>query len=160
MAAASLVATALGIILILLTAYVIAAGILGLATSVAEAQKEMTALSIRTSGTSVRISDSTGSDPLNLVIRNTGSQMVDYTLMDVYLQYGSEIPEYFQYSLPPPPLKRWTKVSINPDLAYPGAWDPGENITISINTGGINYTWVQVTTPVGVSDSAYLPIAP
>lgn len=154
MAAASLVATAFGIILILITAYILAAGIIGLATSIAEAQKEMTALSIKASGTSLRIAGSMGNDPLNLEIRNTGSQQIDYTSMDVYLKSGSDIPEYFQYS------KRWTMVSIDPDQVYPGAWDPDEYITISINTGGMNYTWVQVTTPVGVSDSAYLPVAP
>jgi flagellar protein FlaF len=158
MAAASLVATAFGVIIILITAYIIAAGILGLATSVAEAQKEVTALSIKASGTAIDIMESSGNETLYLVIKNKGSEPIDYTYMDVYLKDGNDMPEYFSY--PPTAAKRWTKVSINPDRVYPGVWNPGENITISMNTGGKSYTWVQVTTSVGVSDSTYLPVVP
>jgi len=156
MAAASLVATAFGVIIILITAYIIAAGILGLATSVAEAQKEVTAMTIKASGTAIEIMESSGNETLYLVIKNKGSEQIEYTYMDVYLRDENYIPDFFSYS--PSAEKRWTKVLISPDKVFPGVWDPGENITISLNTGGKSYIWVQVTTPVGVSAQAELPI--
>ncbi|KUG14222.1 hypothetical protein ASZ90_016140 [hydrocarbon metagenome] len=161
MAAASLVATAFGIILILITAYILAAGIIGLATSVAEAQKEVTALSIKTSGTSIEMMDHSGNNPLYLNITNTGSEQIDYSNMDVYLKVADAPPEYYRYK--PDGSRGWKRSdsdiiqnSINPDNINPGAWDPGETLNITVTADGSSYIHVLVVTPVGVSDSKYL----
>jgi flagellar protein FlaF len=154
MAAASLVATAFGVIIILITAYILAAGIIGLAISVAEAQKEMNVMTIKASGTSINITGYSGYDPLSLEIRNTGSEQIDYSHIDVFLKDGDKIPDYYKRDLSG--ATGWQLITITPDSVYPSAWDPGETLAISVNTGGKNYTWVKVTTPVGVSTSRYL----
>lgn len=161
MAAASLVATAFGVIIILITAYIIAAGILGLATSVAEAQKEVTAMSIKASGTAIEIMDYSGDNPLYLNITNSGSEQIDYTHMDVYLNVADAAPEYYGYQLSDG--RGWKKSDsniilkpINPDTVNPGVWDPGETLNITVTADSSSYIHVRVVTPVGVSYSKYL----
>jgi flagellar protein FlaF len=151
MAAASLVATAFGIILILITAYILAAGILGLATSVAEGQKEMTAMSIRAMGTSldiVSVEFEDGEPPSTylITIENTGSEIFTYEHLDIYLKTRDATWEYFPYSESGP--NGW----VFNDTNDKGAWTPGDIKSIRVN-GGDSYSRVQVTTAVGVSAS-------
>ncbi|MDD4126347.1 MAG: hypothetical protein PHV39_01500, partial [Methanomicrobium sp.] len=50
----------------------------------------------------------------------------------------------------------WNITSISPDIINPGLLDPQEVLNISIRYQGAKPKWVQVTTPNGVSASAYV----
>jgi flagellar protein FlaF len=155
MAAASLVATAIGILLLIVTSYLLAGGIISLTGTMISAEKDMTSLSTKIAGTSIRIMESSGNTTLSLTLCNTGSERIsDYKFMDVYVQAGDAVPEFYRYS--PSGGRGWLIAGIIPDTVFPGAWDPGEEIYIVLTADGGPYTWVQVTTPQGVSASAYL----
>jgi flagellar protein FlaF len=151
MAAASLVATAFGVLLILITAYILAAGILGLATTVSEAQKEMTAMSVKITSTSLSITSVSMNDTLCLIdIENTGSEIIAYEYTDVYLKASDSSWDYFSYNQSA--INKWSFTNQNPET-----WVPGETINITVYTSGDDYTRVQVTTAVGVSASHSIP---
>jgi flagellar protein FlaF len=155
MAAASLVATAIGILLLIVTGYLLAGGIISLTNTMISAEKDMTSLSTRIVGTSIRITESSGNSTVSLTLNNTGSERISrYEYMDVYVQAGDTVPEYYRYN--PSGGRGWLIVGIVPDTVFPGAWDPGEEMFIVLTGDGGPYTWVQVTTPNGVSASAYL----
>lgn len=155
MAAASLVATAIGILLLIITGYLLAGGIISLTNTMISAEKDMTSISSNIAGTAIRITDSSGNSTVSLTLSNTGSERIsDYEYMDVYVQAGDSVPEYYRYN--PSGGRGWQVTGIVPDTVFPGDWDPGEELYITINADSGPYTWVQVTTPNGVSASAYL----
>jgi archaeal flagellar protein FlaF len=158
MAAASLVATAIGILLLIVTGYILAAGMITLSETMLSAEKEMTSISTTITGSSIHITGSSGINPINLTVYNTGSVGIkDFEHMEIYLQNGDNAPVYYGYS-PNAGTGYWTKLMIDPDTIYPNTWDPGETMTILVTTDGTPYSWVKVTTPTGVSASSYLPV--
>lgn len=151
MAAASLVATAVGVLLLLVTGYLLASGIIFLTETVMSAEKDMTALQVSTLGTSIRIEGSlqNGTELTRLSLNNTGAEKInDIESMDVYLRNNVSMEFY--------PSSRWTGTSISPNSINPASWDPGETLEISLNAVSGPYIWTQATTPNGVSASAYL----
>ena len=155
MAAASLVATAIGILLLIITAYLLASGTISLTETMVTAEKDMTAVSSKITGTSISIWESAGTGPIYVTINNTGSEgFNDFASMDVFLQDSTNFPEYLGYN--PEGGTGWQVWRIEPDTVYPNTWDPGEALTIQINAAGGPYIWVKVTTPTGVPASAYL----
>jgi len=155
MAAASLVATAIGVLLLILTGYFLAAGMITLNETMVTTSKEMTARNSRMMGTSIRIYEGSGENPLFVSLNNTGSEVIrDYAFMDVYLQYSDNPTEYYPYN--PDGGRGWRMVGIIPDTINPHAWDPGETLLIQVTTDGGPHTWVKVATSTGASSSAYL----
>jgi hypothetical protein len=155
MAAASLVATAIGVLLLILTGYLLAAGMITLNETMVTAGKEMTVRNTRIMGTSIHIHEGSGENPLFVSLNNTGSEVIrDYAGMDVYLQYIDNMTEYYPYN--PDGGRGWSRVSIVPDTINPASWDPGETLLIQVTTDGGPHTWVKVTTSNGASSSAYI----
>lgn len=155
MAAASLVVTAIGILLLIITGYLLAGGVISLTETMVAAEKDMTAISVRTSGTSIRIAEASGNSTISLTLNNTGTERIsDYDAMEVYAMAGESMPELYFYN--PSGGRGWRISGISPDSVFPGSWDPGESMDVTVTTEGGPYTWVQVTTPNGISASAYL----
>jgi flagellar protein FlaF len=155
MAAASLVATAIGILLLIITGYLLAGGIISLTGTMVSAERDATSLSAKTAGTSFRITETSGNSTLMLTLNNTGTERIsNYQSMDVYVMAGGAMPELYLYN--PSGGIGWQIGCIHPDSVFPGSWDPGETMNITVTTDGGPYTWVQVTTPNGISASAYL----
>lgn len=153
MAAASLIASAFGIILLILAAYFLTAGAVSTIEVISNAQKETTQLQVRMLGTSITldISNSTlTSDPKYLSVVNTGNEPIrDYTNLEVFLQDVTSGPVLIKYS-PSGSDRTWKMVSIEPSVFSPAQWDPGERLNMSIYyTGGISS--IQVTTANGIS---------
>ena len=156
MGIASLVATAIGVLLLIITAYVLAGGTITVAEVVATAQRDAvsqhevrmrTAIDIQSAILDKKIST------LVVSVENTGNERLDdYDHTDVFLLIDG-IPEHSAYHSGTYP---WTILSIQPDAIHPGQLDPGEVMTISVPYNVSTPTWVQVTTSSGVSDSQYV----
>jgi flagellar protein FlaF len=152
MAAASLVATALGIILLLVTGYVLVGGALTSSQVVMEAQKDMTAAQVEMLGTGMEITAvSSSSNPIYIQVTNSGNVPIDdFEHMDVFLYQSNAVPTRVSYG-PGGGDNTWQKLSISPDTVYKNQWDPGEEMNISATYTGSPPVAVQITTANGVS---------
>ena len=153
MAFASVLASAVGILLLIITAYVLVGGTLTTTQTVANAQADMTAIHVRMLGTAIQIENTNISGPgrLDVSILNTGTEQVtDLAHMDVLVQTAGSAPV----------LKTkdtgWTMVSLSPDTVHPNQWDPGELLNITVVFSDPAPDWVQVTTANGAFASAYI----
>lgn len=157
MGSAALVATAIALVLLIITAYVIVGGTLATAQVVSLAQDEKVNRQETRMHTSISITGTslseTGSE-LNVLVQNTGSETItDLSHMDVLLISDAE-PVYFPEGSG---QGTWSVVEIVPDLIHPRALDPDEVMNISVQYTPANTpTWVKVITPNGVYDSSYL----
>jgi flagellar protein FlaF len=132
MAAASLVASALGIVLILVTAYVLVGGTVMTSETVVNAQKDMTALQVKMIGTSMDITDVSTSNPRYITIENTGSEAIrDFEQIDVFLTFSGSAPTIYRYNAGGG-IGFWKKNDITPDFIHPQQWDPGEVLNMSV----------------------------
>ena len=153
MAFASILASAVGILLLIITAYVLVGGTMTTTQTVVNAQTDMTAIHVKMLGTAVEIENTNISAPgrLDVSIMNTGTEPVtDLAHMDVLVKSSGS-----------PPVLRikdngWTLVSITPDTVHPNQWDPGELLNITVSFSDPAPDWVQVTTANGALSSSYI----
>jgi len=156
MGTASLIASAVGILLLVVTAYVLVGGTIMTAEVVTLAQQDSfhagearmrTAISI--TNTTVNLTTST----LSFDMRNTGGEIIgDFDHMDVFVATGGV------------PLRcpqgtgagTWSLSSIEPDDIHPSRLDPDEVAIIAVAYTGTPPTWVKASTSTGVSASAYV----
>jgi len=153
MAAASLVATAFGIIIILVTAYILAGSTLATSEVVTTAQKDMTEIQLKMLGTSLEIGEPPANltSPLSITLSNTGNEPIrDFENMEVYLFFPGTGPALYKYS--PGGGDGWWTDSRSLGYFYPTQWDPGETMTMIITYSEPPPPLeIQVTTPNGVS---------
>lgn len=154
MSAGPLVASGIGILLLVATAYVLVGGTLATTEVMVEAQSNLVTHQEARMRTAIAIQNTTiGESVLSVEVKNTGSEpVVEIAAIDVYLGIEN-VPVYVPYGIG---LYQWSKENITPDGIHPGELDPGETLTLFIGFEGQNPTWVQVVTPNGVSSSAYL----
>ena len=150
MSAGPLVASGIGILLLVATAYVLIGGTLATTEVMVEAQSNLATYQEARMRTAITIQNTTIDDgTLYVEVENTGSEpVVEIASMDVYL-YAGGTPAYI-------PFGDWNKVSIDPDDVHPGELDPGETLNLSVGFEGDSPGYVQVVTPNGVSSSAYI----
>lgn len=154
MAAATLVATAFGIIIIIVTAYVLAGGTLLTSEVVINAQKDMTDLQVKVLGTSMNVlSNTTDGSYFYIQVLNDGREPIrDYEHTDIFLFSSSSGWFRFTYQNTTPPMAdHWAKESISPDIVYPNQWDPGETLNISVSYSAIP-DYYKIVTANGVSN--------
>ncbi|HOT03171.1 MAG TPA: hypothetical protein PK069_03225 [Methanolinea sp.] len=156
MAAASLIATALGIVLILLTAYFLAGGALSAIGVVSDAQRDTTIIRSKMLGTSVSVLGSSAGDSLLYVeILNDGREPIrEMEGIDVYLNDPAIGWSIFTYSQAPGTghwsLVRITAGDYSAEKIYTNQWDPGEILNMSISYSGINPNYFKIVTANGV----------
>ena len=135
---ASIIATALGIILLIVTAYVLVSGVLVASETVVAAQKEMTAIQVEMLGTSLNVTYLVS----DIIIENNGNEPIrDFDKLDVYVVDSSSGPTLYRYPsdwtiIPPSP----TKKQLN----------PGEEMTINLTSYTGTATNIKIVTPNGV----------
>ncbi|MDK2891015.1 MAG: archaeal flagellar protein FlaF [Methanoculleus sp.] len=155
MSAGPLVASGVGILLLVVTAYVLIGGTLATTEVMVEAQSNLATYQEAKMRTAIAIQNTTIADgALYVEVMNTGSEpVVDIASIDVYIQSGG-VPVYIPYR---DGANHWNRVSITPDEVHPGELDPGETLNLSVTyEEGVDPTWVQVVTGNGVSSSAYI----
>lgn len=153
MAAATLVASAVGILILIITAYVVMGGTIALSETVTSAQKNLAGQQTVRLHTSLEITGASVVDPLkvaSLQVKNIGSETIrDPDEMGVILLHSGE-PVYYTNSSG----SWWYRIS--PDSVHPGQWDPDEVMNISVTYTGVAPTWAKVVTGTGIYDSLYL----
>ncbi|WP_292520693.1 flagellar protein FlaF [Methanoculleus sp.] len=152
MGAGSLVASAIGILLLVFTAYVLIGGTLATTEVMVEAQGNLIVHQEARMRTAIEIQNMTIDDrTLYVEVKNTGSEpIVDIPATDVFL-LNEGVPAHIPYG-----IAGWDWENIDPDDIHPGELDPGETLNISVEFGETRPGWVQIVTPNGVTSSAYI----
>ena len=164
MGAGTIIATAVAIVLLIITGYVLIGGTISTARIVAIAQQAAAEKEIERLHTGIRISAASNdiaSGTTFILVNNTGSEAIrEFDHMEVFLLQGNVPYTYMNQS----GTFNWTYTIEQPDVVHPGILDPHEvvNITIPYDPDPLKGPpeWVQVTTANGVSDSAYSTIIP
>jgi len=153
MAAATLVASAVGILFLVITAYVVMSGTTALVEQVTDAQKVLVDRETGRIHTGVAITGASADDFLKLVfidVKNTGSETVSgLDDVAVLLLHNGE-PVYYTNTSG----AWWYRIS--PDTVHPNQLDPDEVMNISVTYTRDEPTWAKVVTGNGAYDSAYL----
>lgn len=156
MSAGPLVASGIGILLLVITAYVLVGGTLATTEVVVEAQNNLAMQQESRMRTAIAIQNMAlaGDQALSVEVVNTGSEpIVDIPSIDVYLHIG-DAPVYVPHQ---EGEIHWLPTGIEPDTIHPGQLDPGEVLTLQVTyEEGADPAWIQVVTPNGVASSAYI----
>jgi flagellar protein FlaF len=158
MGAATMIATGIAIILLILTGYILIGGTLSTARIVALAQQAAAEREAQRMHTQIRIHSAvtdTSSCQTVIEVNNTGSEVLGtFDRWEVYLLQDGTPYMYLNRSAGGP---NWTYFIEPPDQVNPGLLDPDEvvNITVPYESARGDATWVKVVTANGVYDSAY-----
>ena len=156
MSAGTIIATAIAVILLIITGYILIGGVLSTARTVVTAQQAASQQDAQRMHTQIQIYSAmtnTSEHETFVVLNNTGSEIVgDFNHMEVYLLQNGTPYMYLNQSGP----WNWT-YTISPDTVNPGLLDPSEaaNLSVPYDPSLGNATWVKVTTANGVYASAY-----
>jgi flagellar protein FlaF len=160
MAAAGIIGTAVGVILLIVVAYVVVGATLTAAETMSNAQKDVTLQNQMRIGTAFTISDQIhNSSIIYTNVTNTGTEIIrDFNHMDI-LVYDNESGDYRictydkAYSGTP---GTWYISDYYQDYIHPSELDPGEKFQFRINTQGTSPEWFQITSGNGVYASAFV----
>jgi len=161
MGSASLIATAVALVLLIFTAYVVIGGILATSDIVTMSQNERFSLQENRMRTSIDISDITVSNETNtldMTVNNSGNEKISkFEYMEIYMINQGDQPKLIPYTETPATENTWTVSQISPDSVHPNELDPDESVTMTVTySAGVTPIWIKVTTPNGVYDSAYI----
>ena len=161
MGSASLIATAIALVLLIVTAYVVVGAILATSDIVSMSQTERFHIQETRMHTSIDISDITVSQEahtLDVMVKNNGNEKISkFKYMDIYMIYSGTQPILIPHTDTPGIENTWYVWQITPDVVHPNELDPGETMTMTVTyTAGITPIWIKVATPNGVYDSAYV----
>ncbi len=156
MAVAEIIGAAIGVMLLVVVAYMLVGSVLTTAEVVSTAQKDLTITSEVRLGTSISVNKSEAGiagNGLNFSVTNTGNEIIsDFNHMDIYTWDGSE-PEYqrYTYSTSCGTDMTWCKIVIVPDTIHPNQLDPGETMWVWATFSSGNPLWYLVSTSNGVN---------
>jgi flagellar protein FlaF len=157
MAVADLIGAAVGVMLLVIVAYLLVGSTLSTAEIVTSAQKA-TALQEQTQlRTDFTIGDVAWDGfNINCTINNTGKEIIsDFKHMDVIVYTPSAGYRVYPYSATEA-AGTWTIIDRGQEIIHPSELDPGETYRILIETTGETPAWFQITTGNGVYDSKIL----
>ena len=160
MAVAEIIGAAIGVMLLVVVAYMLVGSVLTAAEVVSNAQKDLTLLNearIRTDisffPSSVQNSSLT---ELSFCLNNTGSEVIrDFTHMDVFTTNSAGMTHYTKATVPEEGY--WTIIQFDRDFVHPGMLDPGEAVWINATYVGEKPVTVLVSTSNGVYASTTIP---
>jgi flagellar protein FlaF len=159
MAVADLIGAAVGVLLLVIVAYLLVGNTISTAEIVTNAQKSVTLqeqAQLRTDFTITGpILDQSG---FNCMINNNGTEIIsDFTHMDVIV-YDNTSKNYQLYPYNSGNVTgTWTIISYGNDVIHSHELDPGESYTIEVmTTSGTSPYWFQITTGNGVYASDFL----
>jgi len=161
MAVADLIGAAVGVILLVIVAYLLVGSVISTAQIVTAAQKSATLLEEQQLKTDFTITNTSmiDSTDFSCTINNTGNMGIsDFTHMDVIV-YDSNSNTYtlYPYSPSPTPITgTWGIVNTGSDVIHHLELYPGNSYIIEVMTTGSSPYWFQITTGNGVYASAFL----
>jgi flagellar protein FlaF len=160
MAVGDLIGAAVGVILLVIVAYLLVGAVVSTAQIVTSAQKSATLLEENQLKTDFSITNATmtGTSDFMCTIDNTGNVPIsDFTHMDVIV-YDSNSNTYnlYPYSTSSQSTGTWTIVSQGNDVIHGSELYPGNAYIIEVMTTGTSPYWFQITTANGVYASAFL----
>ena len=168
MAVAEIIGTAIGVMIMIIVAYLVVGGILIAGETVANAQKDITLLNEARMQTSITLNKSEitySNSNLSFSVTNDGNEVIsDFDNIDVYIDDGSaqSLQKYsYQNYNPPnsPDSGNWSFSHIDPDRIHPNQLDPGEKMWVlaTVLPPGNQPSWFQVTTSNGVNAQTTYP---
>ena len=166
MAVGELISAAVGVLILIIVAYVLVGSTLSTAVMVANAQKDLTLQDearIRTSIaiTSREIYENGGENGgiIDFNVTNSGTEVIaDFIHMDILSSNGSYDLQYYLYD----PTRSgapgtWSVNGFDPvTSSYAGELDPGQTMLCNATYTGNPPTWFQITTGNGVYASAFI----
>jgi flagellar protein FlaF len=163
MAVAEIIGAAVGVLLLIIVAYVVVGSTLTAAETVSNAQKDITLLNearLRTSISLNRSEISNTTSVLDFSVTNTGNEIIsDFNHMDLYTwddsATGYKYYTYDKYIQGTPGT--WSIIQIENDIIHPNSLDPGEKMWIRVNFIGVKPRWIQLTTSNGVTAQTTIP---
>ena len=155
MAVAEIIGAAIGVLLLVVVAYLLVGGTLTAAETVANAQKDLTLLNEARLRTDWHLNDSEieiAGNVLNFSITNTGNEVIsDFPYIDVYTDdSGSSAFKQYTYEKTYSGTSGYWTLMIENDRVHPNQLDPGEKAWILATFSGSDPVWVQMTTRNGV----------
>jgi flagellar protein FlaF len=164
MAVADLIGATVGVILLVIVAYMLVGSVISTAEIVINAQKSVTLQEesqLRTDFTIGEVSVEPDSQisftDINCSITNTGKETIsDFTHTDIIV-YDNSSNNYqlYTYNKSGNP-GTWQITYMPPDGIHYSELDPGETYQILVRTSGISPHWFQITTGNGVYASEFL----
>jgi flagellar protein FlaF len=157
MAVAEIVGAAIGVLLLVVVAYLLVGNVIVTSEIVTTAQKDITLQHESRLRTALNISDQKISgNIIKFNVTNTGSETVsDFEHMDVY-SYNNSLLGYQHYQYDKNNFGHagnWTKTQIQNDFVHPNQLDPGEKMWCEAIFIGVNPVWLEIATGNGVYDS-------
>jgi len=162
LAVAEIIGAAVGVLMLVLVAYILVGATLSTAEIVVTAQKDQTLLSEARLRTDLALNQSeisiTGYG-LNFSVTNTGNEVIgSFTHLDVYtFDNVSEEYEHYTYNGRTPAPKKWALMRIDNDYIHPNQIDPGEKAWIMVTFSGNDPVWVMLSTNNGVTAQLTAP---
>ena len=141
---ASIISTAIGIILLIVTAYVLVGGVLTTTQIAMNAQADMTAVHMKMLGTAITVDSTENSTPIIIHMRNTGSEPIDISTINVFLKEQNSVPVLIPKG----------SIAIVPTIKQ---WRPTEVLNMSVTYAVASPVIIQITTANGVSVVATVP---
>ncbi|OPY35392.1 MAG: Archaebacterial flagellin [Methanoregula sp. PtaU1.Bin051] len=164
-----MIGAAIGILMLIIVAYLVVGSTLSTADQIINTQKEVTQQNEARMRTAINISDieyQTGSTNIYLNITNTGNEPIsDFEHMDVFLTIPGSNPAKYSYdeTTGTEAAKTWTysKITLTDGLTneviHPDMLDPGEMMWVHIDSFLVNPpvsgSFTSVSTPNGVTSS-------
>ncbi len=162
MAVAEIIGAAIGVMMLVIVAYMLVGSVLTAAEVVSNAQKDLTLLNEARMRTDISFFPSSVQiinliEPnLTFCLNNTGSEVIrDFTHMDVFTTNSNGMTHYSKATVPEKGY--WTIFQFDRDFVHPGMLDPGEAVWINATYEGEIPTTVLVSTGNGVYTSAIIP---
>lgn len=162
MAVSELIGAAVGVILLVIVAYVVVGSILFAADTMANTQKDLTAQQESRIRTAFSLTDQFNSTDQSYIIyaniTNTGTEIIsDFKHMDVIV-YDKESGGYEVciYDEAGGTQGTWNIDTTYSEFIHPNELDPGERYRIRVVSKGNQPKWMQVTTANGVYASGFL----
>lgn len=163
MAVGEIIGAAIGILMLIIVAYLVVGSTLSTADLVVNTQKDVTSqneLRLRTEMIVKPYHPPNGvTSWFNFSLNNTGSEIIsDFSHIDVYSSNGTS-PGYQRYiydrsgTVP----GTWTIEKIDRDFVHPQMLDPGESMWICGTYAGDRPVWALVATGNGVNAAGSLP---
>jgi archaeal flagellar protein FlaF len=160
MAVAEIIGAAIGVLLLVVVAYLLVGGTLTAAETVANAQKDLTLINEARLRTSITISDQKISGSrVYFNVTNTGNEVIsDFIHADMYSYnnslLGYQTYKYDRYNFGT--KGNWTITRFENDYIHPNQLDPGEKMWCEAVFIGANPVWIKMVTGNGVYDSDYI----